>query len=570
MKRVLILTLVAVVIVLIAVPLLWRGDNVSGIVKDITGEPISGATVRIKATAISTVTDASGRFSLTGFTPSFRPHVTAWKDGYYVRGTEAWPWDSNVEIELASYVVPDNPDYSWISPAVENRSGISQQLIQTALTIAQNIPIKKLAKPITGNLELGCRDCHGQAIYKQWAGGAHALGSQNPRFMTMYNGTNVGGNRSPLTQFMVHKDYGPIPLRPDPAQPYYGPGFKLDFPDSAGSCATCHVPTLAIDNPFAADPNEATGVDELGSHCDFCHKIASVKIDPDTGLPRENMPGIMSIEMMRPSEEQQIFFGPYDDVDVGPDTFLPLEKRSEFCAPCHQASFWGVPIYQSFAEWLASPYPEEGITCQSCHMKPDEVTTNFAPGRGGLERDPQAIPTHDFPGAADISLLQNTAEVTVAARQEGDNIQIEVSVTNTEGGHHIPTDSPLRQIFLVITATDQQGRILSLESGPTLPDWAGDLTGKPGVYFAKILEQLWTEISPTGAYWTQTRIIEDTRLPARETQTSKYIFPAPQSGEVKVEARLIFRRAFFELMQQKGREVPDILMENVTVTVPAE
>jgi hypothetical protein len=34
-----------------------------------------------------------------------------------------------------------------------------------------------------------------------------------------------------------------------------------------------------------------------------------------------------------------------------------------------------------------------------------------------------------------------------------------------------------------------------------------------------------------------------------------------------VEARLIFRRAFYELIQQKGRNVPDILMEQACVDV---
>lgn len=273
---------------------------------------------------------------------------------------------------------------------------------------------------------------------------------------------------------------------------------------------------------------------------------------------------------MRPTPEPQLFFGPYDDVDVGPDTFLPLMKESEICAPCHQASFWGVPIYESFSEWLASPYPDEGKTCQSCHMKPDGTTTNFAPGRGGLERDPETIPTHDFPGAGDETLLQNTADMTVSVVREGERVTVAVSVTNTEGGHHIPTDSPLRQIFVLIVATNERGDRLRLESGPELPDWAGDLAGEPGVYFAKILEQLWTEISPTGAYWTQTRLVEDTRLPAQATATSSYVFVASVDGKVTVEARLVFRRAFDEVMRQKGWDIPDILMESVSVVVPTE
>ena len=568
MKRRLILASAALTVIAALVIILLNVTTISGLVRDSQGQPLSGATVRIKASGAFTATDAAGRFTLTGFAPSFRFRVTAWKDGYYVAGADAWPWDSTVEIALSPYAVPDNHDYAWILPAVENRSRIEEGLTVSRLAIASYIPSDTISGFLTENLELGCRDCHGQTINDQWVSGAHALGLSNARFKTMYNGTNLSGAQSPLTTYTTHRDYGRIPLRPDENQPYYGPGFKLDFPDNAGNCATCHLPTSATESPYDADANEVTGVDSQGSHCDFCHKIAAVRLDPSTGLPYENMPGIMSIELMRPSPERQIFFGPYDDVDVGPDTFLPLMKQSEICAPCHQASFWGVPIYQSFAEWLASPYPAEGKTCQSCHMKPDGVATNFAPGRGGLERDPGTIPTHVFPGASDETLLQNTAEMKVSTVENGDRLMVTVSVTNTEGGHHIPTDSPLRQIFVVVTATDKQGNKLPLETGPVLPDWAGDLAGEPGVYFAKILEQLWTEVSPTGAYWTQTRLIEDTRLPARETDSSTYVFVLPESSEITVEVQLIFRRAFYELMQQKGWDTPDILMESTFLKLP--
>ncbi len=566
-SRRLAMALVSFVAVAIVASLSIRIGTVSGIILDSAGQPLSGATVRIKATDTVSVTDADGRFTLSGFPPSSSPRITAWKDGYYIAGGSALLWDREVEIELTAYGRPDNTEYAWIPPAIEDRSEFGEWLAVARLAIASRVPSDKLSELLTANLELGCRDCHGRTIYDQWSAGAHALGSRNPRFMTMYNGTDVDGNQSPITRFTVHRDYGLIPLRPDSSQPYYGPGFKLDFPDSAGNCATCHLPTSAIEDPYDADPNEVAGVDAMGSHCDFCHKIAAVRLDDSSGLPQENMPGVMSIELMRPAPEPQLFFGPYDDVDVGPDTFLPLMKESEICAPCHQASFWGVPIYESFSEWLASPYPDEGKTCQSCHMKPDGVTTNFAPGRGGVERVPETIATHGFPGAADTTLLENTAEVTVVVERTDDQALVEVSVTNTEGGHHIPTDSPLRQILLVVTATDGHGRALSLEWGPVLPDWTGDLAGTPGVYFAKILEQLWTETSPTGAYWTQTRLVEDTRLPARETSSSTYAFTAPEYGEVNIEARLIFRRAFHELMRQKGWNIPDIIMERVTLVV---
>jgi hypothetical protein len=175
-----------------------------------------------------------------------------------------------------------------------------------------------------------------------------------------------------------------------------------------------------------------------------------------------------------------------------------------------------------------------------------------------------------MPGAADEVLLQNTAELSLDVTRDGAQIVVTVEVTNTRAGHHIPTDSPLRQILLTVSAIDDQGTPLALVDGPMLPTWAGDLAGEPGTYFAKILQETWTEVVPTGAYWNPTRIVEDTRLAAFETRRASYQFALPsgiESGDITVEARLIFRRAFYDLMQQKGWDVPDILMEQASVVV---
>ena len=564
----------AILVTVIVLSFFWKVRSISGVVRTNTGQRVSGALVRVKTKAISTETDINGHFVLTGLDPVSRMHLTSWKDGYYVAGVEVWPWDSRVEFKLEPYAVPDNHEYSWMPPAVELRSVSTEWLTKTGLNLAAGLSFQRLFLPLAEHLTLGCQDCHDQTINDQWSGSAHALGANNLRFLTMYNGTDVNGNRSPSTQRGYSRDYGVFPLRPNPNQPYYGPGYKLDFPRTAGNCAACHQPSAAIEKPYGVDPNQVAGVDARGSHCDFCHKIADVKIDPATGHPFENMPGILSIELMRPSPDQQLFFGPYDDVDVGPDTFLPLMKQSEICAPCHNATFWGVPIYQSFAEWRASPYPDEGKVCQSCHMKPDGVTTNFAPGRGGLEREPQSIPTHFFPGAADETLLQNAVTMNTSTKRQDGQVNVKVTITNDKTGHHVPTDSPLRQMILLVEARNAQGQALTLIEGPTVPDWGGVgdpdegcYAGLPGKGFAKILQELWTEVAPTGAYWNPTRILSDNRITAFAADTSSYSFAASDEGYLTVDVKLLFRRAFIKLMDQKRWDVPDIMMARQTVIV---
>jgi len=76
---------------------------------------------------------------------------------------------------------------------------------------------------------------------------AHGKSASSMRFLSMYNGTDVNGNQCPLTRDGHSRDYGRIPLLPDLSQPHLGPGYRLDFPNTKGNCAACHVPGLAFD-----------------------------------------------------------------------------------------------------------------------------------------------------------------------------------------------------------------------------------------------------------------------------------------------------------------------------------
>lgn len=541
-----------------------EGPTVSGIVIDENG-PVSGATVRVQATDTATLTDNEGRFTLTGLSQGVAVTISAWKHTYYCAKVEGVvPPASDVTLTLRPYQTNDNPGYIWIPPTGEN----------------------------------SCYSCK-PGVTQVWLDNdLHAGAANNPRFLTMYNGTDVHGNQSPPTRYGYSRDYGRFPLRPDPDQPYYGPGYKLDFPNTAGNCAACHTPGAAVNVPYGTDPNALTGADTFGVHCDFCHKIADVSLNPASGLPFPNMPGVLSMDVRRPfpddPERYQLFFGTFDDDNVPEeDTYLPLLKESQFCAPCHFGAFWDTVIYNSFGEWLESPYSARDFararTCQECHMPTPtilngEPMTNVAPDAGGVERDPLTIPAHTFPGAANEELLQNAVTMTATARLEGDAVVVQVDITNDKTGHHVPTDSPLRHLILLVCATDAQGNTLQQLDGPTVPEWGGVgdpaqgpalsaaegyYPGLPGKGFAKILEELWTEVSPTGAYWNPTRVLSDNRLAAFATDTSTYTFAAPTEGEVAVEVSLLFRRAFKELMDQKGWDVPDIVMEQEVITLSA-
>jgi hypothetical protein len=483
--------------------------------------------------------------------------VSAWKETYYcANASEVTPPATDVTLILRTIQTSDNPEYVWIPPLGE----------------------------------ISCFSCK-PGLTQVWLDNdAHSRSATNPRFFTMYNGTDVYGNQSPLTRYAYSRDYGRFPLRPDPSQPYYGPGYRLDFPNTLGNCAACHTPGAALDAPYGTDPNTVIGADTFGVHCDFCHKVAEVLLNPETGLPYPNMPGVLSMDIRRPFPEDpdryQLFFGTFDDDNVPmEDTYLPLIAESAFCAPCHFGQFWDTVVYNSFGEWLASPYSDpnhEGArTCQQCHMPAPtlldgQALTNVAPEAGGIERDPLSIHAHTFPGAASQELLQNSVTMTVEASRQSAQLVVRVAITNDRTGHHIPTDSPLRHLILLVQASDAQGNELTLMDGPTVPEWGGvgdpDLgyyARLPGTAYARILQELWTEVAPTGAYWNPTRVLSDNRIAAFATASSEYTFAASAGeGPITVEVTLLFRRAFIELMDRKGWDVPDIVMDSVSLPVP--
>lgn len=520
-------------------------NSVSGVVVSAEGEPLGGAIVRVQVTSYVTHANALGAFTIA-LPDAGVYRLTAWAQGYFnAAPVEAAAGQQDVRLVLEPHANADNPGYRWLS-----------------------------AYSSAGD-DLNCEHCHAAAPddpaaplpFDEWRLDAHASTVQNPRFLTVYAGTDLEGNVSPQTEYIYNRDYGKTPLPPDLSQPYYGPGYLLDFPESTGSCAACHAPLAAINAPYETNPLTLAGVHTEGVNCDFCHKVWDVALNPMDGLPYPNMPGVLSYTFRRPETGEQFFAGPFDDVAPGEDTYSPLQRESAFCAGCHYGVFWDTVIYNSFGEWLASPYsdPDTGRTCQDCHMPPGQSAFFAHPSIGGLERDPQTIFSHRMPGASDPALLQDTATMTLNITRSDEHLTLTVHVENTNAGHHLPTDSPLRQMLLVIDAHILAGEPLTLIEGTMLPNWAGDLSGLPGRYYAKLLEQMWTGVFPTGAYWTPVRIREDTRLPAFGVDSSTYVFDAAEDAAVVIEARLLLRRAYSDLMLQKDWAIPDIVMEQVTV-----
>jgi hypothetical protein len=530
---------------------------IRGIVLDDEG-PVPGAIVRIQTTEYSATTGSGGKFELA-LPVSFSDPIklTAWAKGYFIGGpVEASAMGKEVTISLQRHGKWDNREYEWLPSFRSTGSGENQ----------------------------GCSECHfrgktgsgPELPVDEWLKDAHSQSAVNPRFLTMHAGTDIKGNRSQSTGYRLTSDLRLVPLRPDPELPNYGPGYKLDNPNHTGDCAACHAPAAAINDPLITNPIFVQGVGTEGVNCDFCHKIWDVILDPSTGLPFPERAGVLSFEFRRPFKGHQFFAGPLDDVAPGEDTYSRLQKNSQFCAPCHFGVFFNTVVYDSFGEWLRSPYSQQktGKTCQDCHMPSAGAEYFVSLEKGGRKRDLNTIVSHRMPGARDLDLLQNAVVLNLEAERLPEGIRVRTKVVNDRTGHHVPTDSPLRHLILVVRAYGSDGSKLSLKAGPILPEWCGVgnpadgyYAGLPGKVFVKLLEDIWTGESPTAAYWRQTKVVMDTRLGAFKSDIGEFLFIAPDSGDVRIEAVLLYRRAYKKLMDLKGWSEPDIVMESATASI---
>ncbi|MCK5587048.1 carboxypeptidase regulatory-like domain-containing protein, partial [Candidatus Bipolaricaulota bacterium] len=300
------ITVVGVLSIILIAVLGNQTASIAGIVVGEDGVPIKGATVRIQATKNSTITGSDGTFTLTGLESGVEVTVSGWKEYYYcVKEEHVVPPSEGIKLVLRLYQTDDNPDFEWTLPISDDPDVAS------------------------------CASCKAD-VTAIWLTNAHAGSGTNPRFFSMYNGTDTTGTLS------------------------IAPGYAQDFPGTAGVCATCHAPGAAIDAPYTTNMNELSSADTFGVHCDVCHKAAGVYMNPATSLPYDNVPGVLSMDVRRPwpgTDRYELFFGTFDDDNVPEeDTKLSLIAESQFCASCHQFSFWGTPIYQSYREWLESPY----------------------------------------------------------------------------------------------------------------------------------------------------------------------------------------------------------------------
>jgi Carboxypeptidase regulatory-like domain/Cytochrome c554 and c-prime len=359
-----------------------------------------------------------------------------------------------------------------------------------------------------------CVTCHND-IHDEWKSSAHGFGSGSSRFSQLFRG---GDSKEK------------------------GTGWNLthDKPEGTEVCASCHQPTAGF---FAVerDPSvKATPANRI--HCDFCHKIVG-PAGTEIGLTH----GRFGLELLRP-KDGELNFGPLTDAALDENSFSPFYRQSRYCASCHEGLVFGVRVYETYSEWQASPAGKTGTQCQECHMRPTGKMTNFAPGHGGVGRDPHTIANHTFFDGSHREMLQRCLSLDLQLATDPNAVRALVEIKADKVGHRVPTGLPDRNLVLVVEAFDAGGKPLQLTAGPALPALAGpDVHLKAGKLFAKVLKD-WEGHAPA-PFWRAMPEFEDTRLRPGQTEHVSFSFPAEA---VTFKARLIYRKFWPEVTKQKG------------------
>lgn len=471
--------------------------QVTGVVVDhASGEPVAGAIVTVQATTTRVSTGADGRFTLA--VPGV---VVAAAEGWFNASVTAIDGE---DLAIRMDRVPTTVDPDW--------------------------------RPLPAET---CMRCH-PSQFRDWSDSPMAHAGDNTWVFDLFDGTGTASGDSgwTYTRDSVHAGANP-----------------------ASECRSCHQPEGWIAEPYSAMSAGSGGVS-----CEICHRIAEV--DPT----QTDTPGLWAgaVRMATDDSLGTVQFGLLGDVD-----YEAPEMRAAYapdlgalvCAACHQdrndpdgdGDFSdGVVSEPTWDEWLASPYADPAspdyATCADCHMGASDE--RYVCSTIDLERPAGQVRSHDIRGTTPAFLEQAVAVELDTSVEDGELV-VHVAVTNVGAGHHVPTGVTVRNAILLVEATGADGPLEAI--GDQVVDDLGGVgdpeqgywAGLPGKVFAK------RNHDADGAgpvfYTEATGLVSDTRIPALATDTSTYRFALPRrGGNVAIEARVVYRRAFRAVVDAKG------------------
>jgi cytochrome c554/c'-like protein len=358
---------------------------------------------------------------------------------------------------------------------------------ESKLTPAQ---IKSIAAKLNPNgytSHTVCGECH-QDIHKAWSESAHAKSFTDPAFQAGM--TESAGK--------------------------YGDSSKA-------LCLTCHAPTTRVTHSTdLKDPLVQEGIS-----CDFCHTVKSV--DLSRTEPFEMKPGLTK-------------YGPfqYAPSPAHMTEFSLLHRnKPTLCAGCHEyKNAKGFPALTTYSEWMAGPYPVQGVSCQDCHMALVQGDTARSDVKTRDEGSYRFVNLHRLVGGGSLGQLRRGLDLKIlTAEPRGEDGVVEVEITNSAAGHKIPTGLPSKQLVLTVRAL------------------AGDkeTSSETRVYERKLVGDKGAPIKSDGdLFMNASKVVSDNRIAPKEKRRESFRFPL-KSGSMTAEITLAYR------YQAPGQTEPKIL-----------
>lgn len=309
-------------------------------------------------------------------------------------------------------------------------------------------------------------------------------------------------------------------------------------------CIGCHAPA-ALMSGATDDPASSEVLN--GVNCGFCHQVSG-SVAPGNpgnlslGFPASGPDAVRRAHIMDPKAPHAA---------AGNEFF----NSAEYCGSCHNVSHPvnGLHLETTYSEWSETPYAEQGITCQNCHMHKE--LGGSAPFKGQAAA---GAPTRDnifamtFVGA---NVAQGNSELNIAQLQKaatvemeiadiigpGETAQAKVTVTNTGAGHSIPTGvGEIREVWLEVYAQAADGTRTELsrhDFNLVIKDSEGNEGG-------------WD-------FWNATEIVADNRLHVGEPYTETIDVTMPEGTEAQtVVAVMRYKSAPDEVADESGVENP--------------
>jgi len=309
-----------------------------------------------------------------------------------------------------------------------------------------------------------------------------------------------------------------------------------------------------------------------GVSCEVCHRLAEID------ETKVNFPGLYPgvVRMARTVPFAPVQFGLLGDVAYSASVMRPSyqpQLAAAVCAACHQdkndpdqdgdfEEADGVISEPTYLEWLASSYADpsspDHATCVDCHMPATDARAACSVYTPDQPRPDGQLRSHRIEGTT-ARFLEAALTARVQAAIDGDELVVDVELTNDRTGHHVPPGVTVRNMILLVEARRDADGVALPATGDQVVDELGGVGDPAAGYYAGLPGKLYAKVPVDAAghgpvFFTEAAALaRDDRIPAHGVDRTRYRFALPAAGgALTVRAQVIYRRAFRAVVDAKG------------------